>query len=67
MEGIKDMSMTRIAKYMYFSRSIDLTPEKNRYFRLPDNGVQRTVLMSPTRAATLSADCSRRVLGMLTA
>jgi hypothetical protein len=58
------MSMNNIAKYMYFSRSIDLTPEKNRYLRLPENGMRRTVLMTPTQAATFSADCSRRVLGM---
>lgn len=58
------MSMNKIAKYMYFSRAIDLTPEKNRYLRLPENGVRRTVLMTPTQAATFSADCSRRVLGM---
>jgi len=58
------MSMSSIAKYMYFSRSIDLTPEKSRYLRLPESGMQRTVLMTPTQAATLSADCSRRVLRM---
>jgi hypothetical protein len=59
--------MNSIAKYMYFSRSIDLTPEKNRYLRLPESGPQRTVLMTPNRAATFSAACSRRVIGMLTA
>lgn len=61
------MGMSRIAKYMYFSRAIDLMPEKKRYLRLPENGMRRTVLMTPTQAATFSADCSRRVLGMLTA
>lgn len=59
--------MNSIAKYMYFSRSIDLTPEKNRYLRLPDSGVQRTVLMTPKRAATFSSACSRRIIGMLPA
>ena len=58
------MSMNSIAKYMYLARAIDLTPEKNRYLRLPKGEVQRTVLMTPTRAATFSADCSRRVIGM---
>ncbi len=61
------MGMNSIAKYMYFSRSIDLTPEKNRYLRLPDSGVQRTVLMTPARAATFSSACSRRIIGMLPA
>lgn len=56
--------MNSIAKYMYFSRSIDLTPEKERYLRLPESGMRRTVLMTPTQAATFSAECSRRVLGM---
>jgi len=49
---------------MYFSRAIDLTPEKDRYLRLPESGMQRTVLMTPSRAATFSAACSRRVIGM---
>lgn len=60
------MSMNSIAKYMYFSRAIDLTPEKERYLRLPEGGMQRTVLMTPGRAATFSAACSSRVIGMLT-
>ena len=59
------MSMNSIAKYMYFSRAIDLTPEKDRYLRLPESGMQRrTVLMTPSRAATFSSACSRRVIGM---
>ncbi len=58
------MSMNGIAKYMYFSRAIDLTPEKDRYLRLPESGMQRTVLMTPNRAATFSSACSRRVIGM---
>ena len=61
------MSMNAIAKYMYFSRAIDLTPEKERYLRLPEGGAQRTVLMTPNRAATFSAACSRRVIGLQTA
>ena len=61
------MSMNSIAKYMYFSRAIDLTPEKDRYLRLPESGMRRTVLMTPNRSATFSAACSRRVIGMLTA
>ena len=56
--------MSSIAKYMYFSRAIDLTPEKNRYLRLPENGMRRTVLMTPSRAAEFSSACSRRVIGM---
>lgn len=59
------MGMNGIAKYMYFSRAIDLTREKDRYLRLPAGGMQRTVLMTPNRAATFSADCSSRVLGLL--
>jgi hypothetical protein len=59
------MSMNSIAKYMYFSRAIDLTPEKNRYLRLPDRGMQRTVLMTTNRATALSTACSRRVIRML--
>lgn len=61
------MGMNSIAKYMYFSRAIDLTPEKERYLRLPESGAHRTVLMTPNRAATFSSACSRRVIGMLTA
>ncbi|MCC7300419.1 MAG: hypothetical protein IT583_05020 [Verrucomicrobia bacterium] len=60
------MNVNSIAKYMYFSRAIDLTPEKDRYLRLPDNGMRRTVLMTPNRAATFSSACSRRTVGMLT-
>ena len=56
------MSMNSIAKYMYFARAIDLTPEKDRYLRLPDGGLRRTVLMSERQAATFSAACSRRVI-----
>lgn len=59
------MGMNSIAKYMYFSRAIDLTPEKNRYLRLPESRTQRTVLMTPNRAATFSAACSRRVIRIL--
>jgi hypothetical protein len=56
--------MNGIAKYMYFAKAIDLTPEKNRYLRLPEGGgVQRTVLMTPNQAATFSSACSRRVIG----
>jgi hypothetical protein len=58
------MGMNSIAQYMYFSRAIDLTPEKKRYLRLPDSRVRRTVLMPPNRAATFSAACSRRVIEM---
>lgn len=58
------MGMNSIAKYMYFSRAIDLTPEKNRYLRLPDGEMHRTVLMTPNQAATFSAACSRRIIGM---
>ncbi len=60
------MSMKSIAKYMYFSRAIDLTPERERYFRLPDSGMRRTVLMATNRAVTFSSDGSRRVVGMVT-
>ena len=59
--------MNSIAKYMYFARTIDLTPEKKRYLRLPEGGVQRTVLMTPKRAVTFSLICSRRAIGMQTA
>jgi hypothetical protein len=57
------MGMNSIAKYMYFSRAIDLTREKDRYLRLPESGTQRTVLMSERQAATFSSACSRRVIG----
>ncbi len=56
------MSMKGIAKYMALSQSMDLTREKDRYLRLPNGSPQRTVLMSPNRAATFSAACSRRVI-----
>jgi hypothetical protein len=56
------MSMTGIAKYMHFSKAIDLTREKDRYLRLPERGLQRTLLMSEKQAATFSAACSRRVM-----
>lgn len=59
------MGMNGIAKYMYFSRAIDLTPEKDRYLRLPDSGPCRTVLMSERQAATFSAACSLRVIGSM--
>ena len=57
--------MNSIAKYMYFAKAIDLTPEKKRYLRLPEGGVQRTVLMTPNQAATFSSACSRRVIGSM--
>jgi hypothetical protein len=59
------MSMSRIAKYMFFSRSIDLTPEKDRYFRLPDGDMHRTVLMTERQVVTFAADCSCRVTGAM--
>jgi hypothetical protein len=59
------MGMRGIAKYMHVSQAIDMTREKDRYLRLPDSGMRRTVLMTPARAATFSAACSRRVLGSL--
>jgi hypothetical protein len=49
---------------MTLSRSIDFTREKDRYLQLPERGMQRTVLMTPAQAATFSAACSCRVLGM---
>ncbi len=59
------MSMNRIAKFMFFSRSIDLTPEKDRYFRLPEGDMRRTVLMTERQAVTFSEDCSCRVSGTM--
>jgi hypothetical protein len=59
------MGMKGIAKQLHFSQAIDLTREKDRYLRLPDSGTHRTVLMTPARAATFSAACSRRVLRAL--
>ncbi len=59
------MGMNSIAKYMYFSRAIDLTPEKDRYLRLPEGEMRRTVLMSEKQAATFSVACSRRVIGSM--
>lgn len=57
------MSMTGIAKYMHLSQAIDLKSEKDRYLRLPDRRMCRTVLMSERKAATFSAACSRRAFG----
>lgn len=59
------MGTKGIARYMHFSQAIDLTREKDRYLRLPESGMRRTVLMTPARAATFSAACSRRVLRAL--
>jgi hypothetical protein len=59
------MGMKTIARYMYFSGSIDLTPEKERYLRLPESGARLSVLLSPARAASFSSACSSRVLRML--
>jgi len=57
------MSMTGIAKYMHFSRAIDLKSEKERTLRLPDRRIFRTVLMVEKKAATFSAACSYRACG----
>lgn len=57
------MSVKGIVKYMAFSTAVDLRREKDRYLRLPDGDLQRSVLMSPNRAASFSAACSRRVIG----
>jgi hypothetical protein len=59
------MGMKGIARYMHFSRAIDLSREKDRYFRLPESEMRRTVLMTSDRAATFSAACSRRVFRAL--
>jgi len=56
------MSMTAIAKYMHFSKTIDMTRAKDRVLRLPDGHVSRTMLMTERQAATFSAACSRRIL-----
>lgn len=57
------MSMSGIAKYMHMSKAIDLRREKERYLRLPDGRICRTVLMHENKTATFSAACSRRVFG----
>jgi hypothetical protein len=57
--------MNRIAKYMYYSKAIDLTREKDRYLQLPSAGASRTVLMTERQAATFSAACSIRALRSL--
>lgn len=59
------MGITGIAKYMHLSQAIDLTREKDRYLKLPDGSLRRSVLMTPNRAATFSAACSRRALRSL--
>jgi len=46
------MGMSGIAKYMHFSKSIDLRRESERALRLPDGRNHRSVLMSENRAAT---------------
>lgn len=61
------MSMTQIAKYMYDAGTIDLTREKDRYFRLPEGEMYRTVLMTEKQAASFSSACSRRVIRSLRA
>jgi hypothetical protein len=60
------MSMSGIAKYMYLSQAIDLRRSRQGCLRLPDGQVSRTMLMTEKQAATFSAACSRRVLGMKT-
>jgi len=61
------MSMTRIAKYMYVSGTIDLTRGKDRFFRLPEGEMHRTVLMTEKQAASFSSACSCRVIRSLRA
>lgn len=56
------MSMTGIAKYLHFSRAIDLTREKDRYFRLPERGVRRNLPLTEQQASAFSSACSRRVM-----
>ena len=57
------MSMSGIAKYMHMSKTMDLRRDKERYLRLPDGRISRTVLMRENKTATFSAACSRRVFG----
>jgi hypothetical protein len=57
--------MTGIAKYMHLSQAIDLKRDSERLLKLPDGRVTRTMLMTEKQAATFSAACSRRVLGMM--
>ncbi len=56
------MSMTGIAKYLHYSKAIDLTREKDRYLRLPGRAIRRNLPMSEEQATVFSAACSRRVL-----
>jgi len=56
------MSMTGIAKYLYFSKTIDVTREKDRYLRLPERGIRRNLPLTEQQAVTFSSACSRRVL-----
>jgi len=57
------MSTTGIARFMYFSRAIDMRSEKDRTLALPGGSrPQTSMLMDERRAATFSAACSRRVL-----
>lgn len=58
------MSMSGIARYMHMSKAIDLRRDKERYLRLPNGRICRTVLMRENKAATFSAACSRRVFDL---
>lgn len=51
------MSMNRIAVRLFFSRSIELIRERDRTLRLPDGGVDRSVLLPEKRAAVLCEGC----------
>lgn len=56
------MSMKGIAKYLHFSRSIDVTRERDRYLRLPEESVRRNLPLSAQQASAFSAACARRVI-----
>lgn len=64
-EGV-EMSMFDVARFLYFSRSIDLSREENRYFNLNMVGAVRkhAYLHVRPRIGLLSPACVREKCGL---
>jgi hypothetical protein len=52
--------MNRLARLLYFSRTLDLTSEKERALKLPSGRPLGSVIMTEKQAARFSTACLRR-------
>lgn len=59
--GVFEMSMLEVAKYLFYSRSIDLSSEKDRFFNLSEVGHSQLRFGASEKqsGSALSSSCKR--------